>query len=279
VRALLLLWLLCHPALASSQGQPHPRSPATPPEKTEHHSGPTKGPQRNTDSVLPGGALVPPPAGQPHPDGDTEKGEQKSRTDLALAIFTGVLCLIGIGQLIVFSRQADRLQDSVDESRKATTTLRDNAVSQARAYITVGSVSVPQPDSWTRQPIYAVPQIINTGQTPAYDVAWAFRIEPHPPDFDPRPFLPLNHSDRGTRSRATIGSQKPLGPLVRGPVLQEAELAAIRQDTLRLYVYGTVGYRDAFKIVRYTNCCLFIAVDGENVTSQTTEYGNDADTT
>jgi hypothetical protein len=103
------------------------------------------------------------------------------------------------------------------------------------------------------------PVIKNTGQTPAHDVVMYARavILPTalPPNFDFR--APADLSG---------GSVMMLGPnqdrftsAILPRRLSFAELRGIfTAQTVRLYVYGTVTYRDAFKRRRWTNFCYSI---------------------
>jgi hypothetical protein len=275
MRAALLLWLLCQPTIAVSQ-RPHPRPPTPPQQEARRHAQPADSPKPIPDSPPP---LARPDSGQaaqPYSDSANEKQEEKLSPDTWIA---GFLAFMAFLQLVVFSRQANRLRDSVDESRKATATIRDNAVSELRAYVTVGPPVLPPPALWTKGVILPGIEIQNAGRTPAYELAAAFKINVVTGDFDPRPFLPLDPDEvLGTKSRGMIGPRSEVrSGLPAGYQMNESELAEVRRGERRVYIYGTVRYRDAFKIERHTNYCCYLVLDGEKIRARTAEYGNDAE--
>jgi hypothetical protein len=101
------------------------------------------------------------------------------------------------------------------------------------------------------------PVVLNTGQTPAYDVQVASKIlflsSDEAAAFDFR--LP----------RARGASVMTLGPrqdrfihTIFDRTLSKAELREYKKNNKRLYVFGTLFYRDAFRARRYTHFCYSI---------------------
>lgn len=103
------------------------------------------------------------------------------------------------------------------------------------------------------------PIILNTGQTPAYDVhimtGMKFLSFAEAATFDFR----LKESSENI-SLLTLGPrQDKFTQTILDRKLSRAELREYKLGKRRLYVYGTVYYRDAFKKRRYTNYCYVVS--------------------
>jgi hypothetical protein len=232
--------------------------------------------QRGTDSTPLMVKVIPTPKTQAESAQEAEDRQQKSANDRKLVDFTGylvvataILAAIGFLQLCVFGLQARRLRQTVEA-------MEDTAERQLRAYAQVTDLRFVPPQATSAQPLSVGYRISNTGQTPAYQVAPAFGLNPYQPDFKPGTALPIKpDGGGGEKSRSTLGpGQHQGGSCSR--LITDAELAAIRRGEQRLYLYGTVWYEDAFKTQRHTNFCCLVALDNDTWTSRLTEQGNDA---
>jgi hypothetical protein len=184
--------------------------------------------------------------------------------------------------LAIARAAADAAAQEARASQATVAALERNAKRALRAYVAVAFSSISdysQISRWTKFPITVFCQISNTGQTAAYGVAWLFRVEIHPSEFDPRTVLPLDpETAGGPRSRPMIAAHSHVHASFEGRQLTESELMEIRGDSLRVYILGTVTYRDLFKIARRTNFCAYMAIEGENASRAIpTEYGNDTE--
>ena len=232
------------------------------------------------------GQSTPNPQTQAESTQEAQERQEKATNDRKLVEFTkwlvvatAVLAAIAFLQAGVFGLQARRLRQSVEEMRATTATIRDNAVSELRPYLTVGPPRFPPPALWTKSIVCPHIEIHNAGPTPAYEVAAAFKADLFADDhnFDPRTVLPLNPDEvLGTKSRGMIGPRSWVcSGLPAGYQMKDWELEVVRRGERKLYIYGTVKYR-TFKIERHTNYCCYLVLDGENVRARTTQYGNDA---
>jgi hypothetical protein len=266
VRVVLLLWLLCHPSPAASQQPPEGGG-------REHGAEAYDGRAQDTS-----------PVEQVAPDSDdaeatnTPQGRAIKATEDAIVILTRYLVVVGVLQLLVFAFQAEMLRRSVNETQKATSTIRDNAISELRAYITLGKMPFPAVSTWTQGPVKGKIEIHNAGRTPAYEMAIAVKAELAGRDFDPRKVLPFDpESVTGLASRGMLGP----GDTVNAPIpegrLLEQNVSRLQAGTEMIYVYGTIRYRDAFKVERYTNFCRRLVLEGDKAEWRATRYGNDAD--
>jgi hypothetical protein len=102
------------------------------------------------------------------------------------------------------------------------------------------------------------PFILNTGQTPAYQVRSVSRIR----------FMSVQEAatfdftvpDTGMISEVTLGSQQNrFVHTIYDGVLSKTELRQYQRFEKNLFVYGTTRYRDAFGRPRYTNHCYSIS--------------------
>jgi hypothetical protein len=113
------------------------------------------------------------------------------------------------------------------------------------------------------------PIIRNTGQTPAYNVKYRSRAAiltfPLAQDF----VFPLA-SSVAMASTTVIGADQTNFMLITTESMYgPSEVASIKEpvdkSNMRLVVYGTVDYTDAFNRPRYTNFCFFVEWSGPSL--------------
>jgi hypothetical protein len=120
--------------------------------------------------------------------------------------------------------------------------------------------------------------ITNVGHTPARGVKCAIRVlpldYPIPADFDPavslNPIQKTNLGDIGANQRPFISAY--FSDFVSDEDAKEIA-DAIRR---RLYVFGTIWYKDAFDNPRHTNFCGSVTYFGKELAVWTTDRHNDA---
>jgi hypothetical protein len=134
---------------------------------------------------------------------------------------------------------------------------RKSSERQLRAYI-MSVVGVGFRQGGTRGLRFEFrPILLNTGQTPAYDAHIINGI---------RLLSPQEAESYDFRLQNMPGSVATLGPrqdrftqAIFERRLSKAELREYRLGVRKLYVFGTITYRDAFRKHRYTNFCYSIA--------------------
>jgi hypothetical protein len=299
VRAALILWLLCHPALGwSQQPPPAPVKAGQQPERQapKKEQAATRVQQRPTDT-LPAKLATRPPANEPRPEGQPEHEHKSTLPEWLVALAT--VGLVGVTAVLArytfklweatkalaqdakatADRQAGEVRESLEIGRRTVETMAETAERQLRAYVTVGDVQANPPSASPQNPFYVYCRIYNAGQTPAYRVAPVFTWVFEPPDFDPRTLLPLDPDKVvGPRSRPMLGPAHHIAVSPIGPIeVAAANIDLIKKGELCLYVLGTAWYVDAFKVERWTNSCIFLNIERGNWLPRVTEYGNDAD--
>ncbi len=187
----------------------------------------------------------------------------------------------------VLQRQAEHLEDQAAQLRATVTQMKETAQRQLRAYVTMDASGFQ--DQKPADPVNGVPEqfffwnvwIMNTGQTPAYDLSVESTLGIHP--FPLPPNLPPTRDPMPNPSKSVLGTgQKKVagGPYARS--LPPSEWDEIRRGTgKRIYIYGVVYYRDAFGVKHTTNFCQFAGwADGKaggEIFGGMTEQHNDAD--
>jgi hypothetical protein len=130
------------------------------------------------------------------------------------------------------------------------------------------------------------PQVINVGQTPAYDVDVSTRVDimpdPIPPDKDLEgPLKDLPQLPASPVSRTTIGTGQDIYPTpYLGRIIADSELQELKQwgTGTAVYVWGTVIYKDIFREKHRTNFCQMAIWDSqENLYGRYTDRHNEAD--
>jgi hypothetical protein len=141
-------------------------------------------------------------------------------------------------------------------------TSRKTAKQQLRAYVAARAISVS--GFGPNIPVRIMFRMTNHGQTPAYDVSHAATIAilhyPLPPNFQfPAPPTPR-------ASRFVLHPRAPFDAGIVAPAPFDAVQIgmATMNEGFRIYLYGIVTYKDAFKESRKTTFCLSV-VPTENL--------------
>lgn len=259
-------------------------------QKVTKHQTTTPANQRETDKQPIAVKLIPTEKSQEDATQEAKERAEKSTTDKWLIGIGVVQCAIFLLQLFAFLYQSARLRDTVKEMRisaaaaekaaqeqsadmknsltiakdsaeagtRMATALEDNAKRQMRAYISaLLETEVPQ-DRSTGWRYEIRMKIVNTGFTPAHAVNFSIRtaildsVLPDTFDFS----LPLSTDEE--RGFISYGGSNTISASLPELVTDE-EINEIKSGSnLRLYVYGTVGYKDIFGIYHYTNFCQFM---------------------
>lgn len=162
------------------------------------------------------------------------------------------------------AKVAKTLQDQATLVAKAAATNKRIAdaqqtfsVMQMRAYLSVVVGLAIYQDRANGLSFEAKPQIINSGNTAASDLSYRIKAEilPFP--------LPPNHQWRPAPDAGAQGfippQQHRLMSAVVDQIVPDSEVGKVMvRDGLGLYVWGTVSYKDVFKIERETNFGLSI---------------------
>jgi hypothetical protein len=223
-----------------------------------------------------------------------QERDDKATIDWWLAWFTGGLVLVGFLQLFVFGRQALRLRQSINltrdiadrqeldmrasitEAGRAAGAMENVAASlainstltkeildtqqrfakmQMRAYLSIINPGyIPQ----TRETEYRAEvqiTIINTGHTPAHNLTFASRLRvlpfPLPPDFDftitEDEYIASGHINPGQQ----LFFRRHLDDLLTDDELNEI----MRGSAKKLFIYGTIIFKDVFGDDHRTNFC------------------------
>ena len=212
----------------------------------------------------------------PSPRTDTEsekersQGDEKSSADWWLMLFTGALVLVGGVQVGVFGLQSRRLRQTVEQ-------MKITEERQLRAYVQA-AISPNSINLITAGQIASLPiSIKNSGQTPAYDVELEGRIIPY--DYPLLGNLP-DFPKSTDAVRVVINPGQELPTTLRADnewTKDEIHLFKCR-ESIRLYAYGRITYRDAFDKIRHTSFRLMEAEKGVDRVRFTYCYqGNEAE--
>jgi hypothetical protein len=123
---------------------------------------------------------------------------------------------------------------------------REMAEKELRAYVSVDKAEIAGIESGG--PPVATLTFKNSGQTPAYDLTGMGGIAMGT-TFDSLP-VPVG-SPRQSRSSLPPGTSTQWFHAAPRPLIPE-QIAALRDGTMTLWVYGELHYRDAFGIDRFT---------------------------
>lgn len=167
-------------------------------------------------------------------------------TDALLVVFTGFLVFGTFGLVLVGHRQ--------DSTTKQ----------QNRAFLDISAIVLRdrgvQWDARTGKPkitqkylgnINAYIEIRNSGHTPAYRVRHLAIIDVRPAKEDEK-VVPPSHVPEISMSYIVPGNGTNK-TVVRPTRLTRDEIAAVNVGTSAIYIFGTILYRDAFGIERYTH--------------------------
>lgn len=150
-------------------------------------------------------------------------------------------------------RSAQAAEAAIEKSDAALSHAQDTAKRQLRAYVHVDLRS----DIYTRRNgweiLYSM-LVVNSGQTPAYDVMVLGNIcvADHPLT---RSLPPVVANSEPSRASLYPGQTGVTAGIISNPALTQADFAslapidigdAIKSATSRLYLYGKITYRDVF---------------------------------
>jgi hypothetical protein len=290
LRVSLLLWLLCHPSLGSSQ-QPPSRPKAQVGGATRDQQRPqfqARGSQDSPfivklDSIQ---ANAQDKRGTPasplvvkldsiQAKAQAEQAEQQGREETSanwwIVRFTAALVLIGFFQAIFFVWQlvmirksladteaaADAAMKSAKSAESSVTLAGDTAKLELRAYIAVRSNGLAIRTQGEEFRVEWQTEIKNTGRTPAYFVVPDARMEILPLPLHPDWQLPPDLANRPGDTTINPDDRQP--HIVRGK-LSRADYELIRHGSgWALYVFGRVRYKDIYKVTHYTYFCWWAA--------------------
>lgn len=184
--------------------------------------------------------------------GDAEAAPSRNPWLDPIAIFTGLLVLVGAGQ-IYFLRNTDIATTKAANAAKASA---DAVTSQLRAYIQVNIAGRPHLEVG---PLQIVLAIKNTGQTPAYDTIVCSNIGI---TLWPNPAQTFQDVVPTVRVPIVLSPGQEFNNI---PVLDNItahEIAGLKAKALRIVVWGRVDYVDTFKIARFSKFAFSLETDG-----------------
>jgi hypothetical protein len=239
--------------------------------------------------------LSSPPSGHPRDQQTTAQSENQNQTEKqhslpgfvrflfpdGIAVFTFFLVLATIGLGIVaivqinFLERAETIsaqsakaaKEAADATRDSVNLAKDTAERQLRAYVYVLPPPQGIPNAVADGLQRAVVAVRNSGQTPAYQMQFRgnFGFGPYPAPTNP------------TFREGPYGGAMVLNPateLTTGAVISteekfsQADLDSIVDGkTRRLYIFGSVIYKDAFGKDRVTEFCFAYYGKGPVLTS------------
>lgn len=169
-----------------------------------------------------------------------ERQEIPAWVQIWLAIIGTVIAMIAFVYTVISNRKSEHAMQA-----------------QTRAYISVFVTELYRQGGRPGLRFELRTTILNTGQTPAYDVrviSMATNLpHPVPAEVDFRSLLP---SPEQIQSRMTLGPQQNrFTQSILTHRLSREDLRRLLTFKDRLYVFGTVSYRDTFGKDRYTNFC------------------------
>lgn len=190
------------------------------------------------------------------PTNVTEKSNNKSTPDY-IPLFTGLLVLVGFLQLGVFSLQAHRLRQSIDEMKKAAEAAQKSAdflptVERAYVFVTIKAEEMKFIDQFAGEPIYDFRITImmwNYGKTPAVINRILKKIyfdEPLIPDTE-GPEVPSGIV-LGTGNNGSV-------PIPHYEEIDETKRKGIIICDIIPYCCGRIEYEDIFGNSHFTDFC------------------------
>lgn len=198
-----------------------------------------------------------------------ETSSENNRWLDPISIFTGLLVLVGAGQ-VWFLRNTDIATTKAANAAKAST---DAVVSQLRAYISVGPIESSAP---TFDPnITVLLEVKNRGQTPAYSLISQTTVDVLP--FPQETEFPIAKIE-GIGSKCDLDKDAVLTLRATRHALSQEERERLVKGAARIYVYGLIRFADAFNNERYKRYALMIPVepDGRMLGLQYCASGNDS---
>jgi hypothetical protein len=169
-----------------------------------------------------------------------------------LSAFTLFIGVVGIGQFFFLMRAdgtartaADAARDTAKATDDAVTLARKSSEIQLRAYLTVKRATVKNVVMGQYPEIFV--EIINVGQTPAYNVCNTMRYF-----LTSFPLAPtITQPDKQTRT--TVGPGLSIYTMIKATMpLSDDHIRGLHNGELAIYAVGEVTYEDAFREKRFT---------------------------
>lgn len=165
-----------------------------------------------------------------------------------LQFLAGIVGVVLVGFTLKATRDAVReANDASNAAREAIDVTREGMHRQLRAYITVKNAAPFDPSVGT-QPGGLI-TLVNSGQTPAYELRALTAMRLRPPG-QHRPLTDPDFSECGAHIIGA-GGEYELQPSYE-QTLTFAEEGQVWTNKMAIYVYGIIAYRDAFGASRTT---------------------------
>jgi hypothetical protein len=154
---------------------------------------------------------------------------------------------------------------------------------QLRAYVTVQGVGVKRTDRDGKVWLHMEVQLMNTGQTPAYNVIVGSLGKILPLPLPQGTDLTVHPNGSEISSRVLGSGQGSMARPDLGPIsLEQLGKLARRETKTAFYGYGRITYRDIFDKPHYTNFCGYAfwtgsGRGGSEVIPHIADQHNDAD--
>jgi hypothetical protein len=221
----------------------------------------------------------------------------------AVQIAIGFVTLIGLALTVYYARKAacaalEAAQygrvaalATVDAARAAqasahsasaqTRIVEDTAKKQLRAYVGMGSFGSFESFNHDDGHYSARTRVINTGQTPAFNMRFAARIKiiPHPrADISIFTEYPLVFNSAQKISRQALFPQEftDIPAISDEPITWEKFVGVLSDPNQKIYSFGIVEYDDAFGVHHFTHFCRWIYAISDISAMQIWDFKPDA---
>lgn len=195
---------------------------------------------------------------------DKHSGTLVALATIILAIFTFFLWRSTHKLWIVTKKQSKDNQKSLfitkessEATKKIVSTMEANARMQLRAYLSVAPLACVPQDKTTGWKHEVRMIIHNTGYTPAHTVNFSICARvmdfPLPDDFE----LSLPIQEHTAAGHIAHGQQFFIVASLEDFISDQKLEEIVKGNGQKLYVYGTVKYKDVFGEEHYTNFCQF----------------------
>lgn len=163
-------------------------------------------------------------------------------------------------QRTVMQQQAGHLEEQATQLKASVAQMKDTTQQQLRAYLIArpGNLIVDEKRRPGEYWLEWHPEIVNTGQTPAYDVRVASRAQIRDEPLPPGTNLTKELDPKGTGSQGVLGREQMIWQSCNiGRGISESELKDLRskRSGKAWYVWGVVTYRDIFGNSHSTKFC------------------------
>jgi hypothetical protein len=142
---------------------------------------------------------------------------------------------------------AQAAKTSADTSTKAIQLSEDMAKRELRAYVSVQPKFVWRFNNPPQLPFIET-AVINHGKTPAFEISNVYEIQVHPEGFEP----PIEAHQHNTAQAAAFPNVDLAANFIAPRTFTPEEMGGVLHGTHRIFLWGTMSYRDAFKELRWT---------------------------